>query len=98
MRIYIAGRVTGLPYEEVKNKFAKAEALITASNYTPVNPLRHVNFKARPKDAMRVLMPILMDCDAILLLNDFMFSEGAQIEAQLARYAGLHIINEDDLT
>jgi hypothetical protein len=32
------------------------------------------------------------------LLSDFIYSEGAQIEAQLARYAGLSILIEDDLT
>lgn len=98
MRIYIAGRVTGLPYEEVKGKFARAEMLVTASNHKPVNPLKHVNCKANAKEAMKICLPLLLECDAILLLNCFMFSEGAQIEAQLARYAGLHIINEDDLT
>jgi hypothetical protein len=47
---------------------------------------------------MKICLPLMLECDAILLLSDWMFSEGAQIEAQLARYVGLHIINEDDLT
>lgn len=97
MKIFISGRVTGLPYDQVKKKFAGAEALIRASNYNPVNPLHHVNQFAKPAEAMKLLVPLLLECDAILLLNDWEFSEGAQIEAQIARYAGLSIINEDDL-
>lgn len=97
MKVYIAGRVTGEPRDMVIIKFAAAEKLLRASNYNPVNPLKHVNCLAKPKEAMKVCIPLMLECDAILLLNDWAFSEGAQIEAQLARYVGLNIINEDDL-
>jgi hypothetical protein len=99
MRIYIAGRVTGLPYEEVKAKFDRAEMLIIDQGHTVVNPTKHVRPEASKSEAMGILLPILCkECDAILLLDDWMFSEGAQIEAQTARYCEKHIINEDDLT
>jgi len=97
MRVYIAGRVTGLPVDQVTRKFQAAEAMCRASNFNPVNPLHHVNIKAGKAEAMKILLPILCECDAILLLNDWEFSEGAQIEAQLARYNGICIMNEDDL-
>lgn len=97
MRVYIAGRVTGLPHDQAEAKFKRAETLLRASNFIPVNPLKHANQKCSYREAMKVLLPIMLDCDALLLLNDWMFSEGAQIEAQLARYVGLDIINEDDL-
>jgi hypothetical protein len=98
MRVYIAGRVTGLPHDQVANKFQRAEVLLRASNHIPVNPLKHVNCKADQCTAMKVLIPIMLGCEAILLLNDWEFSEGAKIEVQLARYVGMHIIDEDDLT
>lgn len=98
MRVFISGRVTGLAYDQVKQKFARTEALLRASNFTPVNPLHHVNSFAKPGEAMKILVPLLLECDAILLLNDWEFSEAAQIEAQLARYAGLNFMNEDNLT
>lgn len=97
MKVYIAGRVTGEPRDTVIMKFAGAEALLRASNYIPVNPLKHVNSLAKPIEAMKMCLPLMLECDAILLLNDWGFSEGAQIEAQLARYVGMNIINEDDL-
>jgi hypothetical protein len=98
MRVFISGRVSGLPYDQVKQKFSAAETLLRASNYVPVNPLKYVNCKAKNIEAMKICIPLLLECDAILLLADSIYSEGAQIEAQLARYAGLSIIIEDDLT
>jgi hypothetical protein len=98
MRVFISGRVTGLPYDQVRQKFLAAENLLRASNHNPVNPLKHVNCLADPREAMKICIPLLLECDAILLLADSIYSEGAQIEAQLARYAGLSIIIEDDLT
>lgn len=97
MKVYISGRVSGLPYEDVRRKFARVEAELRASNFMPVNPLDHVSAGISPAEAMKHLVPILLECDAILLLSDWEFSEGARIEAELARYAGMTIINEDDL-
>jgi hypothetical protein len=101
MRVYIAGRVTGLPYEEAKAKFERAEEALRASNFNPVNPLKHVNSLASNRDAMKVCMPLLMDCNAILLLNDYEFSEGAKVELACAQYIArdepFKIMNEDDL-
>ena len=96
MKIYIAGRVTGLPYDNVKAKFKAAEEAMLARDWTPVNPLNHVNSRASPEEAMRILLPLLLDCKAILLLNDSKYSEGAQIEAMLARYCHKIILNEED--
>lgn len=97
MRVYIAGRITGLPYEGVKVKFEKAEAACRFNNWSPFNPVKHVNQKASHEDAMKILLPHLLDCHAILLLDDYAQSEGAQIEASLARYVGKTIIYQDDL-
>jgi hypothetical protein len=98
MKVYIAGRVSGLPYDQVKAKFSTAETMLRVADFEPVNPLGHVSCQAKPAEAMKILIPLMLECDALLLLNDWEFSEGAQIEAQLARYAGLCIMNEDDLT
>jgi hypothetical protein len=98
MRVYIAGRVTGLPYESAKAKFENAETLVRASGFNPVNPLKIVTQKADAREAMKKLVPVMLECDAILLLADWDWSEGAKIEAQLARYAGLKVIYEEDLT
>ncbi len=97
MRIYIAGRITGLNYTEVKNKFQRAEVLCRGNGWNPVNPTRHVNEKAPRKAAIRKCLDLLTECDAILLLNDYKESEGAHIEFLTARYAGMKMFFEEDL-
>ena len=40
MRVYIAGKVTGLPIGEVYTKFGAAEFWLKQQGYDVVNPLR----------------------------------------------------------
>lgn len=48
--------------------------------------------------AMKLLLPLLCDCDGILLLNDSKFSGGSHVEEKLAKYLKKQIFYEDDLT
>jgi hypothetical protein len=98
MRIYIAGKITGLDEKQTRHKFEKAEALIHASNHEAINPMKHVKgTDVTPKEAMKVCLPLLWNCDAIYLLDDHIWSEGAKVELAVARYIGLHILDVDDL-
>ena len=97
MRIYIAGRVTGTPRADVERNFARGFRMLLAKGFEPVTPLDHVSHLASSSEAMKVLVPLLLGCDGILLLNDWQFSEGAKIEANLARYVGMRILNEEDI-
>lgn len=98
MKVFISGRVTGLPRHEAEHNFARGEKLLVDNNYEFVNPLRLVPVGTSNRDAMAVLLPVLTrNCDAILLLNDTKFSEGSQVEETVARYCGLQILYEDDL-
>jgi hypothetical protein len=97
MRYYIAGRVSGLPRCDAESNFARGERALEANGMDPVNPLKLVEENKTAIEAMRILIPVMLDCDGILLLRDWRWSEGAMIEEKLARYAGLRIIEEDDL-
>jgi Domain of unknown function (DUF4406) len=96
LTVYISGRVTGLPRESTEKKFKKAASLLYASNMNPVNPLEHTLEEDTTKEAMQKLLPVLQECDAIMMLADWEFSEGAKIEFQLAKYIGLHILFEEE--
>ena len=96
MKVYIAGRVTSLSREQAEINFARGANLMRLQNHHPVNPLDFVEQGTDPKEAMRLLLPFMLDCDAILMLMDWEFSEGAKIEYQLAVYAGLKILMEED--
>jgi hypothetical protein len=98
-KIYIAGRVTGIPRAEAAHKFERGKKLLMQNGFNYINPMDMVPEDATPKEAMRLCLPFLLSetCDGILLLDGHEFSEGALIEKQLARYCGLQLFNEDDL-
>ena len=97
-KIYIAGKVTGQPRANTEVNFARGFRLLLAKGYEPVTPLDYVSHLASEGEAMKTLVPLLLDCDGILLLDDWKFSEGAKIEMMLARYAGKMILYEEQLS
>lgn len=94
MKIYISGKISDLPTEQVKEKFAKAEAQIRAFGHEPVNPLDN----GQPSTAtwaqqMTASLAMLFECDAIYFLPDWVESRGARIEAKIAQECGLEILH-----
>jgi hypothetical protein len=96
LTVYISGRVTGKPRELTLAKFDKAAKLLYASNHNPINPMLLTEPGCSQKEAMKKLIPFLLDCDAIMMLEDWEYSEGSMIELQLAKYVGLQILFEED--
>lgn len=44
IRVYIAGKVKGLPIDVVKAKFQRAEEEIKSKNAIPYNPIKIISF------------------------------------------------------
>jgi hypothetical protein len=93
--IYIAGKVTGIPHSECKEKFTKAEFILKKKGYSPINPLRLVDPSTNWQNSMKICIRLLLDCDAIYLLQDWKKSKGAKIEFAIAKLTGLKIIHEN---
>ena len=84
-KVYIAGKVSGLPYKEVKTRFDFMQFVLESNGFEAVNPLQVVNNpKCEWKPAMRQCIKALMDCDALFLLSDVADSPGAKVEMGLA--------------
>ena len=97
MKIYISGKISDLPTEQVKEKFAKAEAQIRAFGHEPVSPLDNGQpSKATWAQQMMASLAMLFECDAIYLLPDWGDSKGARIEANIAQECGLEIYHQPD--
>lgn len=95
MKIYISGKISDLPTEQVKEKFAKAEAQIRAFGHEPVNPLDNGQLPtATWAQQMTASLAMLFECDAIYLLSDWDDSRGARIEANIAEECGLEILHQ----
>lgn len=92
MKIYISGKITGLPINDVLSTFRAAEAKIRKFNFTPVSPLDNgLPFEAEWADQMGRDIAILLRCEAIYMLPDWQQSEGATIEYLIARQRRMRI-------
>lgn len=83
-RVYIAGKVTGLPYEEVQNNFHTIHNQLLKLSFKPVNPLVVVNDpKCEWTIAMRKCIEALMTCDAVFVQENYKDSQGAMLELEI---------------
>ena len=96
LTVYISGQVTGLPYKQAEHNFAEAAAYLYSCNHNPVNPLKIATETDDARTAMAKLLPEMLKCDAIYMLKDWIYSEGAKVELALAKYVGMHVIFEED--
>lgn len=91
MKVYIAGKVSGLPTGEVFTKFGQAEYWLRQQGHETVNPLRLCSSTWTWAQCMRVCIPELMKCDAICLLHDWADSRGARWEYHDAQMIGMKV-------
>lgn len=92
MKIYISGKISGLPINEVISTFRSAEAKIRKFSLTPVSPLDNgLPFEAQWSDQMGKDIAMLLRCDAIYMLPGWQDSEGATIEYLIARQRRMRI-------
>lgn len=98
MRIYISGKITGLPLQKAREKFADAQALLDEIGFEVINPME----KELPTDAtweqhMVKDFELLLSCDAIYMMDNWVDSMGAQIEYDAAKRLGLDIWFESNV-
>lgn len=92
MKIYIAGKVTGEPVAECTMKFGSMQKQLEALGYKGVNPLEVVGtWQATWHQAMKSCIKALVDCDAVLALDDYDKSQGAKIELDIAEDLGIPV-------
>lgn len=99
--IYIAGKVSGLPFDEVVEKFAAYAASIREDSVIVNNPVALVQqankqFPDDPLDGwekpMKFCLSVLMSCDEIHMLPDWRESRGATLEHFNAKALGYKIV------
>ena len=97
--IYISGKISGLPIKEVISKFQAACDKLRRFGLEPMNPLNNgLPLDADWADQMGKDISILLRCDAIYLLPDYLESEGAQIELAVARQRQMPIFIDATIT
>lgn len=98
MKMYISGKVSGLPLEQVHEKFNLAEVRLRMVGHDPVNPMK---LNPTPgltwEEYMLTDIKHLFKCDAILMLPDWGESKGARIERAIAQEHGIKLAYMDDI-
>lgn len=95
MKIYISGKISGLPEDQVQAKFKRAEDYLHSSGHVAVNPLKNgLTAEYTWSDHMIADIQLLIQCDAIYLLEDWLDSGGAVIEKHIADIVGLEVFTE----
>lgn len=99
MKVYISGKITGLPITEAEERFKDAEELITALNLTPVNPLKNgLPRHSTWEEHMAKDIELLKQCEAIFMLENWEDSRGAKIEYDFAIGSGKTIMYENQIS
>lgn len=98
MRIYISGKISGLPYKEAEQRFEDAEALLTELGFEVINPLK--NGLAAHEEWIKHLckdIELLHSCDAIYMMDNWVTSTGADIEHYIAVRTKKDILYESNV-
>lgn len=100
MKIYISGKITGLSLSQATEKFEQLEQMINASGHVTVNPMKVLPFHPDHdwKKYMVADIEALMECDAIMMMDNWTDSKGAKIEHAIAERLGLKLFYNQNHT
>lgn len=99
MKVYVAGKVTGLPEDEVFRKFDRSGMTLRKDGHAVMSPAVLVlNEGFEHEDYMHVCFAMIDVCDAVYMQKDWQDSEGARMEREYAAARKKRIIYEDEST
>lgn len=85
MKIYISGRITGLPYDQVERVFDTAQAYLEAQGFEVLNPTKNgLDPSASWEEHMAADLTMLFSADGIYMLPGWQESKGAKVEYYVA--------------
>lgn len=98
MKIYISGKITGIPIQEAETKFQAAQDLLEELGFDVVNPLKNgLKKNSSYEEHMKIDIELLISCDIVYMLNGWIDSVGACIEYDIAVRMGKKILFESDM-
>jgi len=79
---FISGKVSGLDYQVVSDKFKDTADFLRESGMVPLNPLNHVTPDMSWEASMEITLALLKDCDMIYMISGWQDSKGARKELE----------------
>ena len=99
MKVYIAGKITGLEKAEVFKKFSESKCQLKKQGCIVMSPaVLASNDGFEHSDYMHVCFAMIDVCDAVYMQRDWRDSKGARMELQYAMNCKKKILYEDDST
>lgn len=87
-KLYLAGKVTGLPEAEVEQKFNEAQLVYEKLGFEVFNPHKLVKDAGFDncswEEIMKFCLIMMLGCDGVVLLHDWRESHGALLERDIA--------------
>ena len=99
MKVYIAGKITGLDRAVIFKKFYVSGKKLEKDGHTVMSPaVLALNDGFDHSDYMHICFAMIDVCDAVWLQKDWQSSKGARMELQYAEEHKKKILFEDEST
>lgn len=99
MKVYVAGKVTGLEAIEVRKNFIRAEVNLRDKGHLVITPRGIMDCEGfEHDDYMHICYAMIDVCDAVYMLRNWKDSKGARMELGYAREWHKKIMWEDEAT
>ena len=96
-KIYVSGRISGLPLDTARRRFAQAQDTLERQGWEVINPLNNgLPADAPWEDHLAEDIINLFACKAIYMLDGWECSQGAIIEHALARRINMRVIYQNE--
>lgn len=97
-KVYISGKITGLPKEEYMRKFNAAEKYLKSKGYEVINPAKTngtLPESTTYEQYMTMSLILLGFCDTIYMLDNWLFSDGSKHEFEVAHKSNYYLMFEE---
>ena len=95
MKVYIAGKITGVP--NYKDNFYDGKRAMEMEGHTVLNPA-DLPEGMKPADYMRICFAMIDCADVVAFLPDWLYSDGASLEYQYCQYIGKQTLHLESMT
>lgn len=91
-RAFVAGKITGLPKDQVKSKFNMLADQLHNMGYHVIKPTGLSDHHHTWDTATRNDIKKMLECDEVHLLPDWQESRGAQLHRDIALRLGMQVV------